>query len=225
MAEIGPTHLLALNKFSAARPHLLLLTQDGFRRQHEALDIQDFTALWQVLSSLGGGRKRYLAIFNCGIDGGCSRLHKHMQLFPAPDADKFALWPDSSDGPSVQQQVAAGLPFKCFIHRFENGLPLADALLGIYQTLLAQAEDVLDRIHEKKSEETGADEAIPHNVVLDRNWILVVPRRAAGVNGADANAAAMLGMVWVANDQKLRPWMEHGPANVLARVGVPADIN
>ncbi|KAL2167545.1 hypothetical protein VTG60DRAFT_1131 [Thermothelomyces hinnuleus] len=211
VADIGSTHLLAYNKFAAARPHLLLVTQDGYRRQHERLDRHDFAALCQVLSALQR-RERYLAIFNCGVDGGCSRLHKHLQVFPAPSAGDFALWPDRHD-----PATWPALPFECFIHRFGAEFPSADALTGIYETLLSQAERAVGYEPDEESKK-----AVPHNVVLDRKWILVVPRRNAGLNGVVVNAAAMLGMVWVANDEMLERWKELGPANLLARVGVSA---
>lgn len=87
IADLGNTHLVAFNKFSSARPHLSVLTEDGFTRQHEPLNLADINALHTVLTSLQkNSKRRYLAIFNCGIDSGCSRLHKHMQVFPAgPD--------------------------------------------------------------------------------------------------------------------------------------------
>jgi ATP adenylyltransferase len=50
----------------------------------------------------------------------------------------------------------------------------------------------------------GNNRAVPHNVLLDKKWILVVPRRIAGLSGAVANAVAtMLGMVWVSDEEKL----------------------
>lgn len=210
VADVGTTHLLAYNKFAAARPHLLLLTQDGFRRQHERLDRHDFAALGQVLSNLRR-RERYLAIFNCGVDGGCSRLHKHLQVFPAPPADDFALWPDRYD-----PTTWPALPFKCFVHRFGDELPSADKLTAIYETLLGQAER---EVGYEPGKERG--KAVPHNVVLDRKWILVVPRRNAGLDGVIVNAAAMLGMLWVVNDEMMERWKRLGPANILAHVGVP----
>ena len=206
---IGSTHLLAVNKFPAARPHLLILTQDGFRRQYEALNRDDISAAWQVLSSL---TIRSLLLFNCGIDSGCSRMHKHMQIFPAPESDTFSLWPDSAD-----PQVQANLPFKAFVHRFQNGFPPADAILGIYQALVRRAERAVG--HAARDGEP----AIPHNVIMDRNWLVVVPRRSAAWNGADTNAAGMLGMVWVQSEDRMNVWLERGPANVLAHLGVPAD--
>ncbi|KAL2015678.1 hypothetical protein VTK56DRAFT_5035 [Thermocarpiscus australiensis] len=211
VTTIGSTHLLTVNKYPAARPHFLILTQNGFRRQYEALDRDDIAAAWKVISSLSN---RYMVLFNCGIDSGCSRLHKHMQIFPAPDPDKFRLWPDSDD-PTVQ----TSLPYKCFVHRFQSGLPPAEDIFGVYRALLRRAESALGN--------ATLDDAtaIPHNMVMDRNWLLVVPRRSAGWNGADTNAAGMLGMVWVHSEDKMNLWLKHGPANILTQLGFPADAN
>ncbi|KAK4122984.1 hypothetical protein N657DRAFT_597153 [Parathielavia appendiculata] len=206
-ATLGSTHLLALNKFPAARPHLLILTQDGFRRQHEALDMDDITAGSQAISSF---KSRYLLLFNCGINSGCSRMHKHMHIFPAPDRDKFSLWLDSDE---------PRLPFKFFMNRFHNGLPSAAEILDIYRALLRQAERAVGGA----AVEGGA--AVPHNVIMDRNWLVVIPRRSPGWEGADTNAAGMLGMIWVHNEEKMKIWLKKGPANVLSRIGIPADEN
>lgn len=207
IATLGSTHLLMANKFPAARPHLLILTQDGFRRQWEALDIDDFTAAHEGISLLSG---RQLLLFNCGINGGCSRLHKHMQILPAPDPNRYTLWLDAEE---------PQLPFKFFIHRFQDGLPPPNKLLGIYETLLRKAEKVVD------DAPVGGEAAIAHNVIMDQNWMVVIPRRSSSWDGVGANAASMLGMVWVHNEETMNIWLERGPANVLARLGVPADAS
>ncbi|KAK4245716.1 hypothetical protein C7999DRAFT_16125 [Corynascus novoguineensis] len=211
LATIGTTHLLMANKFPSARPHYLILTQDGFRRQHEALDMDDMTAARHVLSSLSRCR-RHLVIFNCGIDGGCSRMHKHMQVFPAP-ASEFPLWPDN-----VAEEPK--LPFKAFMRRFRNGvLPEPRELLDIYRALLRRAERAVGHAA------LEGEAAVPHNVILDRNWLVVVPRLSGAWDGLSTNAAGMLGMVWISSEDKLDVWLERGPANVLAQVGVPADAS
>ncbi|KAK3985875.1 ATP adenylyltransferase-domain-containing protein [Cladorrhinum sp. PSN332] len=211
VADVGSTHLIAFNKFAAERPHLLLLTQNGYRRQHESLDHDDITSIWHVLTSFS--QRRFLILFNCGVDSGCSRLHKHMQIFPAPDPDTFPLWPDSGD-----PLVRASVPFRCFVYRFEGRLPSPDGLITIYRTLLRKAEDALGR----RSSQEGA---VPHNVVLDRRWMLLIPRRARGLGGVDVNAAAMVGMIWVDTEERIRMWKEQGPAHILAHVGIPANAN
>ncbi|KAK4186431.1 hypothetical protein QBC35DRAFT_501344 [Podospora australis] len=234
ISALGPTHLLAFNKFSSARPHLLVLTQDGFTRQYEPLNIDDFTALRSVLMPFfENSKRRYLAIFNCGVDSGCSRLHKHMQVFPAggdtsmddKKVDKdFPLWPDSED-PAVENN----LPFQCFVHHFSGDeFPSAEKLTEIYQRLVGEAECALtafghhpQRQEVENSNESSSKEGVPHNVILDRRWMVVVPRRSAGTNGADANAAAYLGMVWLSDEDKMRLWTDQGPASVLRQLGFP----
>ncbi|KAK0616332.1 hypothetical protein B0T14DRAFT_434121 [Immersiella caudata] len=206
ITTLSNTHLLAFNKFSAARPHLLLLTADGYRRQHEALDLADFTALQTVLSQFT--KARYLAIFNCGVNSGCSRLHKHMQVFRAPEG--FQLWPDEEEkGPT--------LPFRYFMARFD-GLPGPEELERVYKGLVRQAAEALGWDSQGKGEE-----AAPHNVVLDGRWMVVVPRRRPGWNGADANAAAVLGMLWVPDEEKMRKWVSLGPGRVMAQLGVTVE--
>lgn len=167
--------------------------------------MDDLSAARQVISSLG---TRHLLLFNCGIEGGCSRMHKHMQAFPAPEPDKFALWPDAKDPQP---------PFKFFMHRFRGRVPQPDELLAIYRALLRRAERALGHAA------LEGEPAVPHNVVMDRNWMVVVPRRSADWDGISTNAAGMLGMAWVSDEEKMRLWLERGPSNVLARLGVPAD--
>ena len=50
--------------------------------------------------------------------------------------------------------------------------------------------------------------AIPHNVLIDRHWMLVIPRRAAGWNGVTGNAPAMLGIVCVSKTDTAERWVD-----------------
>ena len=164
-------------------------------------------------------KKRYMAIFNCGVDSGCSRLHKHMQVFVLEGG--FKIWVDgegegNEDGNG--ERANGAVPFRYFLGRFEGGFPEPEELLRVYWRLLRRAEEALGWDVEGKGKE-----AAPHNVVLDRKWMLVVPRRASGLNGADANAAAVLGILWVSDEEKIKRWTEQGPAKVLAHLGVPAE--
>ena len=75
---------------------------------------------------------------------------------------------------------------------------------------------------ENSSDNAGAsDDHIPHNVALGRNWIIVIPRRAAGVRGAYGNTLSMLGMVSVATEDELRCWLSQGPREVQSQLGIP----
>ncbi|KAK2020936.1 hypothetical protein LX32DRAFT_632389 [Colletotrichum zoysiae] len=226
----GGAHVLAFNKFCAYRPHLMLVTADGRRRQFEALDGADLGAAREVLAGLRRrGGQEYLVIFNCGKKGGCSRLHKHMQVIPAPDA--IPLWPDEAGASGGRQEP----PFRYFLHRFAgplNGggggggdeareLPSADELVGAYQRLLRQAAALVPG-REGIAKDTGDRElaVVPHNVVLGGRWMVVIPRVADGVDGAGVNAAGMLGVVWAAEAETVDKWKRLGPGRVLGEVGI-----
>ncbi|KAF9872263.1 hypothetical protein CkaCkLH20_10355 [Colletotrichum karsti] len=208
------SHVLMFNKFCVYRPHLILLTADGHRRQFEALGAADLEAARGVLEGLNdGGEQDFLAIFNCGKDGGCSRLHKHMQIIPAPSA--FALWPD--DG--VQERE---VPYRYLIKRFEGGgMPAAKELAGEYKRMLVEATKAVPGREEVVEEDgDGRGIAVPHNVILSRRWMVVVPRRRVGFEKADANAAGMMGVVWASGEETYEAWKELGPKWVLVEVGV-----
>ncbi|KXH68083.1 ATP adenylyltransferase [Colletotrichum salicis] len=242
------THVLAFNKFCAYRPHLLLLTADGRRRQFEGLDERDLGAAVEVLGGLNGGwgsdgdgdagekGQEYLVIFNCGKEGGCSRLHKHMQVIPAPDA--IPMWPDLVDRPGSesvtdaeaddsrkkqqQEEQKQEPPFRYFIHHFTGPSPPSpNDLTAKYKHMLRQATDLIPG-REKVVEEDGDGRAVavPHNVILGRRWIVVVPRVKAGVDGADVNAVGMLGVVWASKGETVGKWRELGARRVLGEVGI-----
>lgn len=213
ISNVGSSHFLAANKFCFARPHLMLLTVDGNQRQYKALNEQDFTAAWMTLSAIG--LQDYAVFYNCGQDGGCSRLHKHMQLMPMP-RHSFASFLDRADG-----KEPPSVPFVWFYHRFEDGpLTTASSLFAIYIDLLKRADEVgRGRGEHAVSMPPGA--ACPHNVIFTKRWMVVLPRRRAGVNKeAGANAMGMLGYIAVATEKEIEAWERLGLRQTLAQLGV-----
>ncbi|KAF4434728.1 5 5 -P-1P-4-tetraphosphate phosphorylase 2 [Fusarium acutatum] len=188
ICDVGSTHVLVANKFCFASPHLMLLTSDGHQRQYEPLNRDDLTAAWSVLSTMG---QDYVAFFNCGRDGGCSRLHKHMQLIPKPK-DSFASFLD------VDDQKEPDVPFQWFYHRFRHSNPGVDGLVNIYNDLLRNATEV-GEARSENADSAPPDAAVPHNFLLTQRWMIVLPRRRAAVNKeAGANAIGMMGVIAVA---------------------------
>ncbi|KAK4667855.1 uncharacterized protein QC764_704070 [Podospora pseudoanserina] len=226
-ADVGLGHYMIFNKFCAARPHYLLLTQNGHRRQHESLNFDDFGTLWGVLSVLNKdweakkpGARRYMGMFNCGIDSGCSRLHKHMQVLAVPDEAEFGLWPDSA---------SKCIPFKYYKHDIDGRLDELSREREAWERYFeftAAAQEALMKAGYIPNAPDGVDatEIVPHNIILTREWLLVIPRTQAGMNGADANAAGYLGMVWVSDEGRMRKWTDQGPVELLTRLGLPNDI-
>jgi len=200
------THQLAFNKYSMYRPHFLLLTQNPYRRQFQSLGEEDMQAAWAVLAKM---KHRYFVIYNCTEKAGCSRQHKHMQLIPRPE-NGSVLFPDRANSES------SPAPFQYFLHQIEDPFTPAKCLVEIYIGLLAQAKESLGI--------SGDIQPCPHNVVLMKEWMMVIPRTKADMDGASANAAGMLGMVWVAKEEEMDRWMRLGPAEVLAQVGVASSM-
>ncbi|KAM3543939.1 hypothetical protein ARSEF1564_003160 [Beauveria bassiana] len=56
IGHVGGSHVLVANKFCYARPHYLLLTEDGYARQYEPLNRSDLAAAWALLSSRGNDK-------------------------------------------------------------------------------------------------------------------------------------------------------------------------
>jgi ATP adenylyltransferase len=188
---------------------LLLLTVDSYRRQHEPLVLEDIEAAWSTICEL---KEEHYVFYNCTVLAGSSREHKHLQVIPAPGKhegydEDFKFFPDDDTGPSCVH----------FLQRFEDlpeGCVKGEYLLEIYQRLLQQARDALD---------LTVDVPCPHNFVLTRRWMAVIPRRAKEFHGITANAAGMMGSIYIWNQDQLDAWKEIGPMKVLAGLGLPSE--
>ncbi|OAP65495.1 hypothetical protein AYL99_01467 [Fonsecaea erecta] len=204
VTKVQGTHLLVLNRFAVFRPQYLILTLDSFRRQTEDLDKTDLAAAWLVLHHLS---HEHFVMFNCGNEAGCSRSHKHMQVIPCSDG--FELFPD------LETLDPEGIAFSYFVQRLQPEVQeTLDSLLPVYQWLRHEAHAVWRTC----SEDTL--DYFPHNMVLTKRWMMVIPRRKVAVQGASANAAGMMGMVWVTNTQQVEQWQRLGLTKVLAELGV-----
>ncbi|EMD88897.1 hypothetical protein COCC4DRAFT_60432 [Bipolaris maydis ATCC 48331] len=204
ITQLNKTHDLALNLFCVDRPQLLMLTLDSYKRQHEALDTDDFVVMLQVLRQFPS----MYVIFNCGEKGGCSRVHKHLQgLKGPPHAFDYLI--------SAVCEKENKVPFRYFVHRFEEGFKntSASAVLSVYTTLLAQCQSAPD---------TKEENAPPHNVAMWADCLIVIPRRSGSTEGASANTGGMLGSVWVTSQEQVDEWLRIGCANVLRELGVPS---
>ncbi|CAI7653953.1 unnamed protein product [Penicillium glandicola] len=213
--ELGEldSHCVIVNKFCFARPHLMLLTFDGYKRQYEALDAADLDDTWRILSSM---EMDCVAFYNCGQKGGCSRLHKHLQVMPLP-ANSFAAFLDSSEQPETK------VPFEWFYRRFE-GEVTPTTLFGAYRDLLEEATKVaVDYTASEPSAPPGT--VCPHNMIFTKRWMIVLPRRRGAINKeAGVNSLGMLGVIAVATTKEIDNWVKLGLTESLAELGVPKRI-
>lgn len=216
IATVNNTHLLVINKYCVFRPQLLLLTVDSFRRQHEPLCLDDLEAAWTALEAMDSP---HFAMFNCTPTAGASRAHKHMHIIPRPGSHSgedggFHLFLDCK---SPGQKDASFRYFHWDLQDSHLEKPISSkTLLEIYLDLLTQARCALD------IPDDGPQSICPHNVILVKEWIVVVPRRTNNFKSVTANGAGMMGSVWLVNDGQLDRWKELGLRNVLSHLGVPA---
>lgn len=220
----GGTHELALNLFAVDDAQLMVLTADTYRRQSEPLDADDVAAALAVLRDLG---EEVYVIYNGGREAGCSRMHKHMQgLRGPPHAFHVMVAEEEEDGDG-----AGKVPFVFFKHRFAEGFggTPAEEVFRVYERLLARSRDALglggpggvDGGEKREGQEEGEEGGCPHNVVMWRDWLLVIPRRRAELGRASANAVGMCGSPWVPERDQVDEWLRLGPGEVLAALGVP----
>ncbi|KAJ5204229.1 uncharacterized protein N7498_005108 [Penicillium cinerascens] len=207
---VNETHYLVMNKFPVFRPMLLLLTVDSYRRQHEPLVLDDIEAGWSVICGLN---EEHYVFFNCGELAGCSREHKHLQVVPAPGRHEgydegFKFFPDDD------KQMAPRIVH--FMQKFEelpgNRVEGGEHLLEVYQCLLQQAREALN---------ISTDVPCPHNFVLTKRWMVVIPRLAKEFHGFTANSPGMMGSVYIWTQEQLDAWKRIGPMNILRGLGLP----
>lgn len=214
VTDISPTHVCLLNKFNVVDYHLLLVTRE-FEDQEMLLTLADFEAMWGCLQQVDG-----LGFYNGGKEAGASQKHKHLQLVPLPIA---------SDGPRIPLEPAIAsakltdgigtipaFPFDCAVTFFEPDLfnhPLkaAQQTLKSYFQLLATLG--------LKPEETAPKQAGPYNLLMTRDWMLIVPRSQESFETISINSLAFAGSLFVRNSQEMQLLKEAGPLKILETVG------
>lgn len=205
VCDVSATHIALLNKFNVIDRHLLIVTR-AFEHQETALTRSDFEALarcmWQYHS---------LGFYNSGRIAGASQPHKHLQLVPLPLSAKTPPVP-------MQPLIDAGkLPFPHELERFdpENARSVTDFAEAGYARYLRM-------LRRRSIAPVGGREAPwlapAYNLLLTRDWMLLVPRNRETVEGLSINALGFAGSFFVKNDQDLAVIQSIGPLRVLAHV-------
>lgn len=216
VADISPTHLCLLNKFNVVDYHLLIVTRE-FEEQDELLNERDFAALWLCLRDVEG-----LAFYNGGTDAGASQRHKHLQVVPLPFAE---------GGPPVPIQPAIAAA------TLHNGigqsaiLPYLHAIAPLsleHMTSTQQAADQLLSCYRALFDAVGQPlgpstllQPIPYNLLVTREWMLLVPRSQDSFDGIAVNSLGFSGALLVRNDDQMQYLKQQGPLTLLQQVGQP----
>ncbi len=212
VARVSDTHVALLNKFPVIPHHLLLVTR-RYVPQEALLDLADFEALAACMRGHDA-----LGFYNGGAQAGASQPHKHLQLVPLPlgpdhAVPMAALFSSAPRAPGVAS--VSRLPFR---HAFSwgdtQGTITGDRLLETYLALLPAA-GIRGIAHE------GAlHQSAPYNLLVTREWMLLVPRSREHFDEISINALGYAGSIFVKNAGELARIRETGPMAVLAAVAV-----
>jgi ATP adenylyltransferase len=219
VADLSKTHLCLLNKFNAVDYHLLMITR-GFEDQEKLLTLEDFVATWVCLDEIDG-----LVFYNGGQKAGASQRHKHLQLIPLPLVQEGPAVPIEpalkvADFPHAIGTTAL-LPFQHAIARFtfqpsDSLLERAEITLEFYDRLLAAVGLARDKT-------TDGWQAGPYNLLITREWMLLVPRSQEKFAAIAVNSLGFSGALLVRNEAQMWFLKEVGPMAVLQGVALPSE--
>ena len=215
VADLSDTHVCLLNKFNVVPHHLLLITRE-FEDQEDLLNIADFTAMWQVLQAIDG-----LGFYNGGKLAGSSQPHKHLQVVPYPFAPNSPRIPmetviaSSRVADGEHLVTSAHLPFQqaiAFFNSWAERSPLEAAKITLdYYYQLLDAVGL---------ENSGPKQSGAYNLLMTREWMLVVPRSRDSFKSISINSLGFAGALLVKNEKQRQTLLKDKPMNMLKKVAV-----
>ncbi|MCL4201113.1 MAG: hypothetical protein KJ000_01370 [Pirellulaceae bacterium] len=226
VADAGAEYVCLLNKFNVVEHHLLIVTRD-FVHQDRPLEVADFAVWWRCLNEYES-----LGFYNGGTLAGASQPHRHMQLVPLPLADSGARIPiepllDTDDRRSPGCQPVAVREGEPEWLMASSRLPFRHAfvrLCTLPETSTGEAGETLHQLYCTLLDETGIGASVQpdgrlaaaYNLLLTRQWMLLVPRRHEHFVGISLNALAFAGAFLTRNQQELEMLRQSGPMAALS---------
>jgi ATP adenylyltransferase len=211
VSDLSPTHVALLNKFNVVDNHLLMVTR-AFEDQEALLTREDCAALLICLSEIDG-----LGFYNAGRTAGASQRHKHLQMIPLSALPESRL-PIDPLLRSVRMAGATGtVPGLPFLHAYAPMDPAClDRRNDGASSLLARYHALLHAVGLSVEAASG-----PYNLLVSRQWLLLVPRSQEFFEGISINALGFAGALLVKDDAQLATLRKHGPMTALRYVALP----
>ncbi|HEY9644769.1 MAG TPA: hypothetical protein V6C88_00285, partial [Chroococcidiopsis sp.] len=159
---------------------------------------------------------------------GASQPHKHLQLIPLPLADAGERLPvEPAIAATLDNATADGIAIASqfpFIHGIAHleATPMADRAIAAaylrdrYQSLL-QTVGLLEPGHSLTAQpQTGA-----YNLLVTRQWMLLVPRSQESFESISVNSLGFAGSLFVRNADQMALLKRYGPMTLLKQVSYP----
>ncbi|MCP5424924.1 MAG: phosphorylase [Gammaproteobacteria bacterium] len=215
VGDVSDTHVCLLNKFNVVDHHLLVVTR-AFEEQESPLNQRDFEALGYGLSEYA-----CLVFYNAGQAAGASQRHKHLQIVPLPLASQAPRIPLEARLLEDARRGRYSLPFEYRFVRFPSGdsaPEIAAKAFGCYRNLLRE----LDLFRDSESvTDPSLARTHPYNLLITRDWLLMVPRVRENAAEIPVNALGYAGTMLVKNANQLEILKQTGPLSLLGQVARP----
>jgi ATP adenylyltransferase len=217
VADISDTHVCLLNKFNVLGHHILMVTR-SFQEQESLLTLSDFEALLLCLREYEG-----LAFYNAGEAAGASQRHKHLQLVPLPLTAEVPEVPIEPLLHTARFEAKMGVvPSLPFLHVITRMNPQwIDSSGEGAQDMLQQYLDMLQRVG-LSGTETGGEtmRPRPYNLLVTREWMILVPRSTECFEGISVNALGFAGGFLVRDEEQFNLLKKNGPMAALQHVAM-----
>jgi sulfate adenylyltransferase (ADP) / ATP adenylyltransferase len=230
VAEAGPEHVCLINKFQVVDHHLLITTRD-FVHQDTPLSPADFAVWWRCLNEYES-----LGFYNGGKCAGASQPHRHMQVVPLPldhSGPRIPIEPILKvDSPVPQLQIPqlqTPSQLQSQIQTPNNRVPFRHAMASLdscYGRSHKKSGDNLHRLYVQLLDLTGISGSLQpdgrlqhaYNLLITRQWMILVPRRSECFAGISLNAMAFAGAFLTRNRPELDTLRSRGPMAALCFV-------
>jgi ATP adenylyltransferase len=211
VADASETHVCLLNKFNVVDHHLLIVTRH-FESQEMPLARGDFHALWNCMVQYDA-----LGFYNGGSVAGASQPHKHLQMVPLPLAPCGPRVPIES---LLDGELCQGTARRCPALSFPHAIAWFD------ERRMCRPEDAAELTYREycnfmREFGVAADPCaeqevtLPYNLLLTRQWMLLVPRTRESYHSISLNALAFSGALLVRSHDEMAMLKRYGPLSAL----------
>jgi len=213
VGELTQHYHCLLNKYNVMNNHILMVTKQ-FEPQRTPLGPEDFMAALICLQAQEG-----LVFYNGGPDAGASVEHKHLQMIPYPRSSPTALpetewFSELSLSKGDVGQVKLQFPHRITRTSYSPDDSTVSKIISrecaeenwrSYQTLLAALNlfPVSDSSANNFLENDGLENhglIPPHNMLMTREYLWVVPRTRGSFQGLSVNALGFAGTFLVKDE-------------------------
>ena len=189
-------HYIFINKHMMSKHHLVISADSKDCKQLDPLNLSDCEAAARVINAYDGEGFIY---YNCGVNSGCSQIHKHLQFLLLKDLNVLELMAKGNDLPFVY--------FKKNIDKYEPSI-----IYNAYKELFYGS--LKEFFHQK------AIDDICYNFICGCNTIVIIPRSSISYkNEVAVNSLGFVGHICVREEQI--PLVIDDPMSVLISTGFP----